>query len=644
MKPSLTFRSFFTVAALCWVALGRPTGHSFAADLPNIVWLTSEDHGPQMGCYGDLIARTPSVDALAKYGMVFNRVWSCAPVCAPARTTIISGIYPSSSGGIHMRSMVPMPSEAKMYPEFLHQKGYYCTNNSKEDYNLVKPKGLWDDSSSRAHWRNRKGDQPFFSVFNSTKSHESQIRSRPHQLITDPASVRVPHYHPDNAEVRLDWAQYYDKVSEADADAGDILKQLGEDDLLKDTIVFYYGDHGSGMPRSKRWPCNSGLHVPLIVFFPKRWQHLAPAEYQAGTKSDRMINFVDLAPTVLSIVGIEPPPYMQGHAFAGPYQTERQPYLFGQRGRMDERYDLVRSVTDGHFVYLRNYFPHVSQAQHVDYQFQTPTTQIWKALYDRHETNADQSIFWDVPKAMEELYDLQIDPDEVKNLAGLPDYAETLQRFRQANREQILKTRDTGFLSEGEMIDRSNKGSPYDLAKDEKKYPLAKILSAAEKASDINIRAEEIQSYLTDSDSAIRYWGAIGYLIRGAVAIKQGRAALSKALADESPYVQVVAAETLVKYGDDEDSQKALPVLAKLVSPATNGVFVAMAALNAIEAIGQDAKPILPALWQIPTSGPSPDSRYDGYIPRMMANLKKQFSAPEDDLPASGRKKKSNKK
>ena len=257
-----------------------------AADKPNILWLTSEDHSPTMGCYGDKVARTPNIDALATKGMLFKKAWSVAPVCAPARTTIISGLYPSSTGGIHMRSMVSMPNGTKMYPEFLREAGYYCTNNSKTDYNLREPAKLWDASSGNASWKNRPKDQPFFAIFNSTKSHESQIRTRPHTQITQPEDIRVPAYHPDTPEVRQDWAQYYDKVSEADADAGKRLKELEEAGLAADTIVFYYADHGSGMPRSKRWPSNSGLHVPFVVYFPEKYKHLAPKEYTAGGQSD----------------------------------------------------------------------------------------------------------------------------------------------------------------------------------------------------------------------------------------------------------------------------------------------------------------------------------------------------------------------
>lgn len=601
-----------------------------AADRPNILWLTSEDHGPHMGCYGDPLARTPNIDALAAKGMRFKTAWSVAPVCAPARTAIITGVYPSSSGGLHMRSMVPLPAEIQLYPEFLRQAGYYCTNNNKEDYNVPKPPGLWDDSSTQAHWKNRKAGQPFFAIFNSTKSHESQIRTRPHAAITDPAKVRVPAYHPDTPEVRQDWAQYYDKVIEADADAGRRLRELDEAGLSEETIVFYYADHGSGMPRSKRWPCNSGLHVPLIVYFPDKWKDLAPKEYQPGGESTRLVSFVDLAPTLLSLVGIQPPPWMQGRAFAGPYQTKPPPIIFGERGRMDERMDGVRSATDGRFVYLRNYYPHVSQAQYVAYQFETPTTRVWKALFDAGKTTPAQSIFWKVPKDPEELYDLQTDPDEVRNLANSADHRPVLEKFRQAVRDHILQTRDVCFLPEGEMHARSAGSSPYSIAHDRAKYPLERILSMAELASQLeeSARPQLIQS-LQDPDSAVRYWAAMGLLMRGQAAVNASEAELIKALADASPFVRIVAAEALGKFGMDAVRAKALDVLKTLASPQTNEVLVAMPALAAIEALGDKAASLKDFIRNMPATGPSPHPRFNEYAPRMIQKITGITPAPK---------------
>ncbi|WP_425617614.1 sulfatase-like hydrolase/transferase [Anatilimnocola sp. NA78] len=593
-----------------------------AAEKPNILWLTSEDHGPQMGCYGDKLARTPNVDALAAKGMVFNRAWSVAPVCAPARTAIITGLYTSSSGGQHMRSMVSLPDEIKLYPHYLRAAGYYCTNNSKEDYNVRKQRDLWNESSANAHWTKRAAGQPFFAVFNSTKSHESQLRTRPHQQITDPAEVRVPAYHPDTPEVRQDWAQYYDKVSEADADAGKRLQELEEAGLAADTIVFYYGDHGSGMPRSKRWPCNSGLHVPLVVYFPEKWQHLAPKEYQTGGKSDRLVSFVDLAPTLLSIVGVEPPSSMQGHAFAGKYQAEPQPYLFGERGRMDERMDLVRSVTDGRYVYLRNYFPHVSQAQHVDYQFATPTTRVWRKLFDEGKATEAQAIFWREPKAPEELYDLQSDPDEVRNLAGSAEHRAVLEKLRKAQREHLVAIRDVCFLPEGELHSRSERSSPYQLARNDDKYPQARIVAAAELASNLSPAAlPELNKLLKDTDSAVRWWAVLGHLMRGQAAVAGNELAIRQALRDDSPYVRIVAAQALGEYGADDARAAALKVLSEAAPPKENGLFVSISALAAIEALGDKASSLHPLVRELDPVVPGQDARYSNYVPRLIQNI-----------------------
>lgn len=609
-------------SALMTVLLWLVSPRAHAADKPNILWLTSEDHGPEMGCYGDANARTPNVDALAAKGMLFRRAWSTHPVCAPARTAIVSGMYGESTGAIHMRSMVPMPTGAKMSPELLREAGYYAANNNKEDYNLPKTARTWDDSSPQAHWRKRAAGQPFFAVFNSTKSHESQIRLRPHTPIADPAKMRVPDYHPDIPEVRQDLAQYYDKVSEADADAGARLKELATDGLADDTIVFYYGDHGSGMPRSKRWPSNSGLSVPMVVYFPEKWRHLAPREYQPGGRSDRMVSFVDLAPTVLSLAGIRPPAAMQGHAFAGPYQTAPQPFLFGARGRMDERQDLVRSVTDGRYVYLRNFFPHVSQAQRVSYQFETPTTRRWHELFAAGKTNDVQSIFWRTPKAPEELYDLQNDRDEVRNLADSPAHRATLEKLRAAQRAHLEAVRDVCFLPEGEMHARAQGGSPYDLARDDAKYPFRRIVAAADLASRLDAAAApQLRPLLADADAAVRYWGALGFLMRGAGAVQGEAALLRNALADTSPHVRIVAAQALGLHGPASDLAPALAVLGDLVRSDQHGVFVAMSALSAVEALGPKAQSLHALVGTLKTDTGSPDARFNSYVPRLIANI-----------------------
>lgn len=604
-----------------------PMAAVYAADRPNILWLTSEDHGPQMGCYGDRLARTPHIDALAARGMLFKHVWSCAPVCAPARTTIISGMYPTSLGAEHMRSEVPLREGSRMFPQLLREAGYYCSNNSKEDYNLAKPGKVWDESSAKANWRNRRAGQPFFAVFNATASHESQIRTRPHQSILDPARVRVPAYHPDTPETRQDWAQYYDQIQIVDAAAGKHLKELEDAGLTSETIVFYYADHGSGMPRSKRWPCNSGLQVPMVVYFPEKWRHLAPKDYAPGSQSERLVSFVDLAPTVLSLAGIKPPDSYQGRAFAGVFQQPPTEFLFGFRGRMDERIDLVRSVTDGRHVYLRNYMPHRSQAQHVGYQFETPTTRVWRRLFDEGKLNDAQSIFWRVPKAPEELYDLQFDPDEVRNLAESPEHQVILQRLRQAHQEHAARIRDTGYLSEAEVHARSGERSPRDALGVDAHYPFARIFAAAELASSLNNNSTpRLAEFLKDDDSGVRYWGAMGALMRGGETVEVLRSSLTKALDDPSPSVRIAAAEALAAHGEGEELARALETLKQCSDPTKTSAYASIAALNAIDELGAKAVPILEVVVSQAIADPAAVARANGYVERLHQTLREKIA------------------
>ncbi len=621
----LTRRAFSSLATAG--ALARAA----EPERPNLLWITCEDIGPEIGCYGDRYADTPTLDRLASRSLRYDCAWSNAPVCAPARTTIISGVYPTCTGSEHMRSLLPMPAGMKMYPQYLREAGYYVSNNSKEDYNLDKPGQVWDDSSTKAHWRNRQGAQPFFSIFNFTITHESQIRTRPHAWIHDPAKVRVPAYHPDTIETRQDWAQYYDNITTMDKMSAGVLSQLAADGLADNTIVFFYGDHGSGMPRSKRWPYNSGLHVPLIVHIPEKWRSLAPKEYKPGGSTRRLVSFVDLAPSLLSLAGIPPPSYMQGHAFMGRHEAPPQPYLHGFRGRMDERYDLVRSVRDDRYVYMRQYMPHLIYGQHIAFMFETPTTQVWRRMYDEGKLNATQRKFWET-KPPEELYDLTADRDEVRNLAADPAHGATLERFRKAEQEWVLKTRDVGFLSEDEIHTRSAGSSPYDMARTPGKYDLPKVLATASMASmkrDTDTPA--LQKALADADSAVRRWAVLGLRMRGEKTVKMNLAALRKLLADPAPAVRIAAAETLGLMGEAADLKPVLDTLIGLARPNQTNPYVQLGALNAIDSLGLKATPLAPEIEKLKAAIPPPKgepNRATGieYIRRALENVSKNLS------------------
>lgn len=599
-------------------ALGAAAAAPGSGPRPNILWLTCEDIGPHIGAYGDRYADTPVIDRLASRGLRYRNAWSNAPVCAPARTTIISGLYPPSTGSEHMRSLTSLPPNFKMFPAYLREAGYYATNNSKEDYNLEHTGRVWDESSNRAHWRKRQPGQPFFSVVNFTITHESQIRRRPHTLVHDPARVRVPAYHPDTPEVRHDWAQYYDNITTMDGQAGKVLAELEQDGLAEDTIVFFYGDHGSGMPRNKRWPYDSGLRVPLIVHIPEKFRHLAPRDYRAGGASDRMVGFIDLAPTVLSLAGLRPPEWMQGGAFVGAHQAPEREFNYGFRGRMDERCDMVRSVCDRRYIYIRNYMPHKIYGQHLAYMFETPTTQVWHDLYHQGKLKPPRTHFWET-KPPEELYDLQEDRDEVRNLARSPKHQQTLARLRKAQQELAVQIRDVGFLPEGEMHARSRGATPYQMGHDERRYPMKKIMETAEVASSLEGgAADELANRMKDPDSAVRYWATMGILMRGAEAVKGAAAPLRAALEDRSPEVRITAAETLGRYGGEDDLRRALAVLGGLAPPDRNGLYVSIMALNAIDTLGGKARPLCERIKSMPDVDPNSPQRTHNYVRRLV--------------------------
>jgi len=403
-----------------------------------------------------------------------------------------------------------------------------------------------------------------------------------------------------------------------DSQVGAKLKELKDAGLEDDTIVFYFGDHGSGMPRSKRWPFFSGLQVPLIIHIPEKWKHLASSNYQANTKSDRQVGFVDLAPTLLSIAGMKPPSHMQGHAFMGKHEAPIQMYGYGFRGRMDERYDMVRSVVGKRYIYIRNYMPHKLYGQHVGYMFVTTTTQVWKRLYDEGKLNEAQSHFWKT-KPAEELYDLEKDPDEVNNLANSKGHAKILAQMRQAHRAHVTKIRDVGFLPEGEIHNRSKGSTPYEMGHDNNKYPFEKIRSAADLASSMNKNElPAITKLLTHSDSAVRYWGALGLLMQEKSGVRHGKESLVKALNDSSLYVRVIAAEALGKYGSKNEIKLAVKVLGAIADPIKNGCFPSMMAMNAIDHLDDKAKSLLPLIQSMPRTPTEVDKRFQGYVGRLV--------------------------
>lgn len=525
-------------------------------DKPNILWITSEDNSPFLGCYGDAFATTPTLDKLAAEGFRYTNAYANCPVCSPARNTIITGVYAASNGNEQMRSAYPKSESVIPYPELLKKAGYYITNNVKTDYNYDGDwEGMWDECSNTAHWKNAPDGKPFFAIFNLMTTHESQIFpfTPEAELRHKPEDVVLPPHHPDTKEMRHDWAQYYDKMEDMDAQVGDLLKELEESGLAENTIVFYYADHGGVLARSKRYIFETGTWVPFIVRIPEKYKSFFPAE-NPGDAVNRNISFVDLAPTLLSIIGQEKPDYMQGNAFLGNAVEPEPEYIHMTRSRMDERIDMSRAVRDKKYRYIRNYMPFRIYLQHLAFLFNARSAQSWEDSYLAGKCNDLQSMAFQT-KPVEELYDTENDPNELNNLANIPAYKEVLERMRKENYRWMKEIRDVALIPELEYEERAGDGSMYDYMRSAD-CPFDELLAAAELATQPgNGTIQEYIELLKNDDSALRYWGVTGLLIHK----KNAKAALSalKAAADEdATATAVLIGETLYHLGEKELAEK----------------------------------------------------------------------------------------
>ncbi len=555
-----------------------------SAARPNIVWIVSEDNNPFIGAYGDKLARTPNIDRLARGGILYRNAYSNAPVCAPSRFGILTGVLPEScSPAQHMRANAKAAGLLPTYPELLRKAGYYVTNNAKTDYNCdIDPAAIWNDSSAKAHWKNRPAGQPFMAVFNLMSTHESQ-NFKPTTGSVKPQQVRVPAYMPDTPGVRQDISSYYNRMEIMDGQVGILLAELDAAGLSEDTIVFYYSDNGGVLIRSKRFCFDEGLRCALIARVPQKWAHLAPLGVGSGVTAPA--SFIDLAPTVLSLAGVPIPPTMQGKALMGRDAAKPGRFAFGMRNRMDERYDFVRTVTDGRFRYIRNYLPHIPAGQNVSFAWLARGYQDLDRLRLDGKLNAEQSRFFE-ERAYEELYDLKNDPDELENLAESPGHRTRLNAMRRALDAHMLRINDNGFIPEGSVHEG------YVASRAKGAYPLRRIMVLAQAAARRDPRKLGLLAKaLGNSNEVVRYWGATGLAILGAGA-QSAQPRLRAALADPSPQVRVAAAEALWRSGATAEGLTALTALLDSAFPDP----VRLQSLNVLTRMGMAAAPALPVL------------------------------------------------
>lgn len=587
---------------LCVLLAVIPTARS--ADRPNLLWITAEDLSPHLGCFGDPYARTPNLDAFARQAVRYTRAFSAAPVCAPSRVTLVTGVWANSLGNPHLRCEMTLPAGFEGYPVYLRAGGYFTTNNVKTDYNLRDEAAIvrrwWDRSAANAHWRQRAPGQPFMAVFNLMETHQSRLGVWPEaqfekeiggQLTAaeraDPAKVPVPPFYPDLPVTRKALARLYDCISVMDKKVGAILRQLEEDGLAEDTIVFYYPDHGTGMPRGKRLLYDSGTRVPLMIRFPQKWAHLAPAA--PGAAVDRLVTFVDFAPTLLSLAGRPIPAHYQGTAFLGAAAGTPRRYVYGTRDRVDEVYDTARSVRDERWLYIRNYRPHLSWTPPEGYSDHSAFRRELVALARAGKLGTGPTAWLAPTRAREELYDTVADPYQLKNLAGDAAQGATLTRMRGALRDWLVGIRDAAFAPEEQTLTRAAGRAPYDLARAADAFPFARVLAAAEWVGDPSAVARQ-RAALEDPDSAVRYWAAVGFAANAAGA-RTARTELERALRDESLTVRIEAAGALLGTGTHAAALELLGAMLR-----GTDLNLAVHAARTLQYAGERARPILPLI------------------------------------------------
>jgi arylsulfatase A-like enzyme len=425
---------------------------------------------PRLGCYGDRTVPTPNIDRLAREGVLYTNAFATTAVCGPSRHALITGMYPTSTYALHMRNhtrtsalkeikdpatrefattrplyeAVP-PPEVRCLTEYLRLAGYYCSNNVKQDYQFRAPVTAWDESSRQAHWRNRKPGQPFFAVFNFTVTHESGVFGKGRSpKVVNPRDITLPPYYPDTPIIRKDIAKHYDNIIALDNQVVKLLSQLQEDDLMEETIIFFFSDHGDGLPRSKRWIYDSGTRIPLIV------RH--PDGKHAGTINERLVNFVDFGPTVLSLAEVKVPDYVHGVPFLGSQAGAPRKFVYFHRDRNGENRETIRAIRDQRYRYVRNYRPNEPYIKPLSYRDRQAIMQDLNRLIEEDTLAEEQWQFQATSKPIEEFYDTQSDPFEIRNLASDPRYYEKMSKMRTALDAWIVECNDPLDMPEDELV------------------------------------------------------------------------------------------------------------------------------------------------------------------------------------------------
>lgn len=552
------------------------TAPAGAADRPNIVWLVSEDNSIHyLDLYVKGTAKTPAISKLAQDGVVFNHAFSNAPVCSVARTTLATGCYgPRIGTQYHRKSVaVPMPDGLKMFSELLTDAGYYTANNRKTDYNAVPGENVWNDSSGKASWRSRKDGQPFFYMQSFGTSHEGRLHfseeaMKKQATRTAPSRVRLPPYFPDTPTFRYTHAKYQDLITDVDTQIGNVIDQLEDDGLLEDTFVFYFGDHGGVLPRGKGYAYESGLHVPLVIRIPEKWDHLI--DFDRGTRTDGFVSFIDFAPTVLNLASVKIPQQMDGVPFAGQgiskEDVEGRDEAFGYADRFDEKYDFVRTLRKGRFEYIRNFQPFNPDGLHNFYRYKMLAFEEWRQMYGAGKLNKTQAQFFEA-RPPEQLFDIENDLHEVDNLADDPKYNDVLMDLRQRMHARVTSMPDLSFYPESVLASDAF-DNPVSFGQSHA-VEVTRYANVADlQLLDFQMAKPDIEAALHSDDPMTRYWACITSSTFGQQALDLSATIRKLAESDTNNLVRVRAAEFLGLTGQTGSEA----ILIDCVNQASSGI------------------------------------------------------------------------
>lgn len=548
------------------------------------MWFRAEDHHASfVHAYGNPLAVTPTIDRLAREGVLYRNFFSTSPVCAPTKLAILTGLHEASLGpGHNMRASGKLPDGMVGFATYLRALGYWCTESGNTDYNTdIHGRSGYNDSTG--DWQSRPQGSPFFALLGSNTSHETNSFA-PVPGKTDPLKVVIPPYHPDTPIMRLDRAHYMDQVTKVDGEVADLIAELKSVGEWDNTIFIYSSDHGGVLPRSKRFVYDSGLHSPLVIRFPSRWKHLAPSK--PGTTYTPPVSSIDMTPTILTLAGATPPKYMAGRTFLGPRRARRE-FAFSNRNRMDESIDFVRSVRDSRYRYIRHYMPHLPYGQHVTFMWLQASVREWETRFRLGELNEVQSRFWR-EKPAEEFYDLQADPDEVHNLIASPQHQRRIKQMRTALDEHMLAINDNGFIAEGMAAEG------WEASRKPGAYPLRELLRLGQLCIERKpANLTQLVAALKDGNEIVRYWGLMGLSMLGDAAAPAHTQVLEMMRLDTSPWVRAQAADVLTRIGAEA---VAIPYLGSVVATDMQPMAVRLQAVWSLARLGTKAVSALPQL------------------------------------------------